>query len=134
MEFPNNIKEYILSYLSHPYKKPPHVDVIKRSRQYRIHTYKKPPHLDVFKRSELLIDFRFNRLFFLQIEDDIENSIHSIWIDSVTEFQIFRNMIRMGELVIRPRQPPLFPNGVSPLTPPRFDKRGDPVSLNLYKN
>ena len=31
MEFPNEIKEYILSYLPHPYKKPPHLDAINKS-------------------------------------------------------------------------------------------------------
>ena len=93
MEFPNDIKEHILSYLSHPYKKPPHLDVIKTSKEYRIHTYKKPPHLHVFKRSELLIDFVFNRHFFMEYEykeKDIENSIHSIWINSVMEFKNFK--------------------------------------------
>ena len=38
MEFPNDIKKYILSYL--PYKKPP-FSAIQTSKKYRIHIYKK---------------------------------------------------------------------------------------------
>ena len=73
MEFPNDIKQNILSYLPHPYKK--------------------PFHLDVIKKSGLMIDFVFNKLFFMEYEykeKDIENSIHSIWINSVMEFKNFK--------------------------------------------
>jgi hypothetical protein len=34
MEFPVEIKEYILSYLPHPYKKPHHLDVIKNDTTF----------------------------------------------------------------------------------------------------
>ena len=93
MEFPEDIKKNILSYLPYPYKKPLHLDVIKTSKQYRIQIYKKPPHLYVFKKSGLIIDFIFNKLFFMEYEykeTDIENSIHSIWINSVMEFKNFK--------------------------------------------
>ena len=98
MEFPNDIKKYILSYLPYPYKKPAHFSAIQTSKKYRIHIYKKPTHLDGFKRSHLLIDFKFNRLFFIDREEDIEKSIHFIWIDSVNEFKKFVKMVRTGEI------------------------------------
>ena len=95
MEFPNEIKEYILSYLSPPYKKPLHLDVIKTSKEYRIHIYKKPLHFHAIKRSHLFVDFRFNRMFFLDTEKEIEKSVHSIWMDSVMEYKIFSNNIKL---------------------------------------
>ena len=103
MEFPNDIKQHILSYLPYLYRKPLHLDVIKRSREYRIHTYRKPPHLDLIKRSELFIDFRFNRMYFLEIEKDIKKKKYIIgfdWIDSVMIFRKLQKMVDTGELVM----------------------------------
>jgi hypothetical protein len=34
MEFPNEIKCYILSYLPHPYKKPTHVEAINKTPMF----------------------------------------------------------------------------------------------------
>ena len=86
MEFPEFIKVKILSYLPYPYKKPLHLDVIKMSKEYRIQSYKKPPHLDIIKKSDLFIDFKFNKSYFLEFENDISTSIHNTWFDSVIEF------------------------------------------------
>ena len=96
MEFPEFIKVKILSYLPYPYKKPLHLDVIKMSKEYRIQSYKKPPHLDIIKKSDLFIDFKFNKSYFLEFENDISTSIHNTWFDSVIEFIKFIKKIREG--------------------------------------
>lgn len=72
MEFPNEIKKYILSYLPHPYKK--------------------PPHLDAINKSQLFADFTIEREMIFESDTNNNLTHDCIWIDSYIQYQKYRNM------------------------------------------
>jgi hypothetical protein len=72
MEFPNEIKCYILSYLPHPYKKPIHVEAINKTPMF----------------ADLTID----RLLTLEeCGEDIDNKNDYLWMNSYIEYKKLRN-------------------------------------------
>lgn len=77
MEFPEEIKSYILSYLPHPYKK--------------------PLHLDAINKSSLFADFTIEREMIFELEKDIDDTFDFLWLDSYIEYKKYRNMAIMGE-------------------------------------
>ena len=77
MEFPNEIKEYILSYLPHPYKK--------------------PPHLDAINKSPLFADFTIEREMMLELETNDNLRFNCSWIDSYVQYRKYRNTMNTGE-------------------------------------
>lgn len=77
MEFPEEIKSYILSYLPHPYKK--------------------PLHLDAINKSSLFADFTIEREMIFELEKDIGDTFDFLWLDSYIEYKKIRNMAIMGE-------------------------------------
>ena len=71
MEFPKEIKEYILSYLPHPYKKPPHLDAINTDK--------------------LFADFTIERERELERDPEREGE-NAWWLDSFIEYKSYRRM------------------------------------------
>tara|TARA_B110001450_G_C17517026_1_gene438909 strand:+ start:449 stop:682 length:234 start_codon:yes stop_codon:yes gene_type:complete len=72
MEFPNEIKEYILSYLPHPYKK--------------------PNHLDAINKTPMFADLTIDRLMTLELEEQIDGIIDLEWMNSYVEYKKWRNL------------------------------------------
>jgi hypothetical protein len=70
MEFPNEIKQYILSYLPHPYKRPIHVEAINKTPMF----------------SDLSVD----RLLTLELEEEIDGEVDLIWLNSFVEYRKWR--------------------------------------------
>lgn len=66
MEFPNEIKREILSYLPHPYKKPSHVEAINKT--------------------PLFADFTIERLIAAECEEEDE----PLWNNSYIEYRKWR--------------------------------------------
>tara|TARA_Y100000389_G_scaffold153881_1_gene154242 strand:+ start:2587 stop:2820 length:234 start_codon:yes stop_codon:yes gene_type:complete len=72
MEFPNEIKEYIFSYLPHPYKK--------------------PNHLDAINKTPIFADLTIDRLMTLELEQEIDGDIDLEWMNSYVEYKKWRNL------------------------------------------
>ena len=71
MEFPNEIKKYILSYLPYPYKK--------------------PLHLDAINKTPLFADLTIEREMLFELEKDIDDNFDFVWMDSYIEYKKYRN-------------------------------------------
>lgn len=72
MEFPNEIKIEILSYLPHPYKK--------------------PNHLDAINKTPMFADLSIERLMMLELEKEIDGEIEFEWMNSFTEYKKCRKL------------------------------------------
>lgn len=72
MEFPDEIKKYILSYLPHPYKK--------------------PIHLDAINKTPMFADLTIDRLMTLELEQEIDGEIDLEWMNSYVEYKKWRNL------------------------------------------
>lgn len=72
MEFPEEIKQYILSYLPHPYKKPAHVEAINKTAMF----------------ADLTVD----RLLTYEIEEEIDGEVDFLWLNSYMEYQKWRHL------------------------------------------
>lgn len=72
MEFPNDIKLYILSYLPHPYKKPLHIEALNKTPMF----------------SDLMID----RALTLELEEEIDGDIDPLWLNSYIQYKKWRNI------------------------------------------
>lgn len=72
MEFPDEIKKYILSYLPHPYKK--------------------PIHLDAINKTPMFADLSIDRLMTLELEQEIDGEIDLEWMNSYVEYKKWRNL------------------------------------------
>ena len=72
MEFPDEIKKYILSYLPHPYKK--------------------PIHLDAINKTPMFADLSIDRLMTLELEEEIDGEIDLEWMNSYVEYKKWRNL------------------------------------------
>lgn len=72
MEFPEEIKKYILSYLPHPYKK--------------------PIHLDAINKTPMFADLSIDRLMTLELEEEIDGEIDLEWMNSYVEYKKWRNL------------------------------------------
>jgi len=70
MEFPDEIKREILSYLPHPYKKPGHVEAINKT--------------------PLFADFTIDRSMTLEIEKEIDGEVDLVWLNSFIEYRKWR--------------------------------------------
>jgi len=70
MEFPDEIKREILSYLPHPYKKPSHVEAINKT--------------------PLFADFTIDRSLTLEIEKEIDGEVDLVWLNSFIEYRKWR--------------------------------------------
>jgi len=73
MEFPNEIKEYILSYLPHPYKR--------------------PTHLEAINRDPLFADMSIDRLLILELKNLVDGGYECLWMNSYVEYRKWRCMI-----------------------------------------
>lgn len=71
MEFPNEIKEYILTYLPHPYKR--------------------PLHLDAINKTPMFADFTIEREMTLELEEELDGEIDYRWLNSYIEYKKYRN-------------------------------------------
>lgn len=72
MEFPNEIKQYIMSYLPHPYKKTIHVEAINKTPMFA--------------------DFSIDRLLTLELEREIDGKIELPWMNSYIEYKHWRRL------------------------------------------
>lgn len=72
MEFPEVIKQYILSYLPHPYKKPTHVEAINKTAMF----------------ADLTVD----RLLTYEIEEEIDGGVDFLWLNSYMAYQKWRHL------------------------------------------
>ena len=72
MEFPEEIKQYILSYLPHPYKNPAHVEAINKTAMF----------------ADLIVD----RLLTYEIEEEIDGEVDFLWLNSYMEYQKWRHL------------------------------------------
>lgn len=70
MEFPDEIKREILSYLPHPYKKPVHVEAINKT--------------------PLFADFTIDRSMRLENEKEIDGEVDLVWLNSFIEYRKWR--------------------------------------------
>ena len=70
MEFPDEIKQYILSYLPYPYKK--------------------PLHLDAINKTPMFADLTIDRLMTLELEENIESEVDYLWLNSYIEYKKWR--------------------------------------------
>ena len=73
MEFPNEIKLEILSYLPHPYRKPYHVEAINKT--------------------PLFADLTIERLLTFEIEEEIVGEDDMLWLNSYIEYKKWRSRI-----------------------------------------
>ena len=71
MEFPNQIKEYILTYMPHPYKR--------------------PLHLDAINKTPMFADFTIEREMTLGLEEELDGEIDYRWLNSYIEYKKYRN-------------------------------------------
>lgn len=70
MEFPNEIKLEILSYFSHPYRKPNHVEAINKT--------------------PLFADLSIDRSLTLEMEKEIDGEVDLPWLNSFIEYRKWR--------------------------------------------
>jgi hypothetical protein len=71
MEFPNEIKQHILSYLPHPYKK--------------------PFHLDAINKTPMFADLTIDREMTLELEKELDDEISFLWMNSYIEYKKHRH-------------------------------------------
>ena len=71
MEFPNEIKQYILSYLPHPYKK--------------------PLHLTAINTTPMFADFTIDRQMAMEVSQEIGIIPGYKWFDSYVEYKKWRH-------------------------------------------
>jgi len=79
MEFPNEIKQYILSYLPYPYKK--------------------PLHLDAINKTPMFADMTIDREMTLELETEIDGDFDCAWLNSYVQYKKYRNMMLTGERI-----------------------------------
>ena len=73
MEFPEDIKKYILSYLPRVYRKTLHVNAINRT--------------------PLFADFTIERMMMIELEDETNDQYHYIWLNSFLEYKKWRKIV-----------------------------------------
>jgi len=76
MEFPNEIKKYIMSYLPHPYKK--------------------PLHLDAINKTPMFADLTIDREMTLESEEEQGGHDSGAWLNSYIEYKKYRSLAIMG--------------------------------------
>ena len=79
MEFPKEVKEYILSYLPHPYKK--------------------PHHLDAINTDPVFADFTIERGREFDRDPELQRE-NAWWLDSFIEYKKYARMRRIAYMIM----------------------------------
>jgi len=75
MEFPEDVKKYILSFLPHVYRKTLHVYAINRT--------------------PLFADFTIERMMMIELEEETNDQYHYIWLNSFLEYKKWRKIVNV---------------------------------------